>query len=226
MIGFLATTDVVPKAVQLIGLIIFTILVAFHGVLFFLLHTLRSKEIQSQCSHLYHIITCRKTTHHTSGYLSTSSQQDTPRHLSIGSISGTWQTEQSSIRHMSSVSVRSALVSSDDTTFQPQFPTLVMVPEEEEEEEEEEIQRLSTQPVSEVRGRGSLVLPNMALTEEIEHEELEVRGRSSPVAMLTGELAYEELEAGGWGSMVLANLATLTEDETAAVVQDEGGRNR
>ena len=196
VIGFLATTGL-PEAIRLGGLIIFTVIVAFHGVFFFLLHTARSKDIRQHCLLLYHIVTCQSKK---PGSIGTSSYQGTARRVSTSSTPPTGPT---STRRTSTSSTAS--VSSDFGTLRPQIPpSLAEVPEEEEEVEEESC-RLSPQPKAAMEsttgGRGSLVMSNVALTEEIE---------------------LVDLEAGKRDSLVVTNLAL----ETAMVGQDEGEGER
>ena len=222
MIGFLATTGL-PDAIQLGGLVIFTIIVAFHGVLFFVLHTIRSKVIRQQCIRLYRIVTCRKKPHQNPGSIGTSSQLGTTRRVSVESTWGTLPTGLSSTRRTSTSSTTSA--SSDFGTLRPQIPpSLAEVPEEEVEVEEESC-RLSPQPEAAMEsttgGRGSLVLSNVALTEELEQVDLEAEGRGSLVlsnVALTEELEQVDLEAEGRDSLVIPNVAL----EISAVGQDEG----
>lgn len=154
VIGFLATTGL-PDAVQLGGLIIFTILVSFHGTFLFILHTVRSKEIREECKKLFYTITRQKRTSQKQvhSHVGSTSQQGTHYRSSISS--GTTAPTRLSYRTSATLSI----ASSGSGTIRPQLPSLTDVPEEIELGE----QFLPQHP--RVERQGSLIIANMGTDE-------------------------------------------------------------
>ena len=155
VIGFLATTGL-PEAVRLGGLIIFTTLVSFHGVLFFLLHTLRSRKLRKQCKNLYYNATCKKTTPKRSKNIGVyiSKLQDSPHHSS--SVSGN-DIQLLSIQTSSS----SVSAITESSPVRQQLPSLTEVS-----------QHHSTAAIEREQVESGMVVSNMAYDAEEEIEQI------------------------------------------------------
>ena len=120
IIGFLAS---LPGVLGRIGVIVFTILVSFHGVLLFILHTLRSQEVRQMFRKWIYIMTCRKDVSRkkpdtTSSGPKSSHRSSRPTGGTLSSNTGTL--EQPNYRRTSNTSS----ISNSDT-LRRQFPTLM-----------------------------------------------------------------------------------------------------
>ena len=208
VIGFLATTGL-PEAVQLGGLIIFTILVSFHGVFLFILHTVRSREIREECKKLFYTITRQKEAYQkqVQSRIVSTSQKSTRRH---SNISGGTVPTRLSYRTSATISTVSS-----EGTIRRQFPSLTEVPEE-----------IELQP--RVEQQASLIIANMGTDEAVDGGEshygstpslwsVKEEGHTEAAHTVFINYGVDRPRMGRQSSMIIPSTDIEDEDEHEAV---------